>query len=133
MSPADGPNSGGTLVSVVATNLIDSAALRCKFGTVAAVAATFITPSLLSCTAPAAAAGTVTVEVSNNGGSDYSASLVPFTYYATETISSLSVTHGPMRMHPLSAWCHCFLIVGVSLRSWLYDGDCGWNRISQQC
>jgi len=70
---------GGTLVTVTGTNFVNATRSFCRFD-VKLSKTTFITASLLTCVAPAAAggAGAVTLAVSNNNV-DFSAT-TPFTY-----------------------------------------------------
>jgi hypothetical protein len=75
-----GPVDGGTLVTVSGSDLVDTAELRCLFGARLAVA-TFVTDTRVHCTAPAqSAAGTVVVQVSNNGA-DFAAAPGTFLYH----------------------------------------------------
>jgi len=94
--------------------------LSCRFGTVGDVAATYQTAQLVTCVSPAAgAAAAVALEVSNNA-QDFSGSGVIFTYHSTETVTSLSVTHGPERTYILTSFLIvpfvrvCFLFCGLT-------------------
>ena len=66
-APARGPLAGGSMVHVEAGAHSSDEALFCRFGTISQVAATWTSPSLLACAAPAHAAGGVPFAVSGAG------------------------------------------------------------------
>jgi len=73
LSPRTGAAAGGTSVVVHGSNF-EGAAVSCRFGEAAGVAATNVTAGSCTCVAPAGAAGSsVAVEVSTNGV-DYTSS-----------------------------------------------------------
>lgn len=91
VSPASGPTSGGTAVTITGTNFLNGASV--SFGGTAATAVTFNSATQLTATAPARAAGIVGVTVTNPGGLNATKANA-FTYVATPTISSVSPASG---------------------------------------
>lgn len=75
-SPTTGPIAGGTLVQITGSGLLGATAV--VFGTLAAVSFTKISDSLLVAVAPAQAAGSKPVKVTNASGQ--STTTAPFTY-----------------------------------------------------
>lgn len=78
--PTSGPTSGGTVVTVTATELLSIA--TCRFGTLAAAGATVLSSTVVKCESPAQSAGVTNVEVTNNG-QDYTLLTRQFVYYGT--------------------------------------------------
>ena len=66
VSPASGPNTGGTPVAITGTSL--TGALGVKFGSTAATSFTVNSDTSITATAPAGNAGTVDVTVTTAGG-----------------------------------------------------------------
>jgi hypothetical protein len=112
--PEGGPTQGRTLVSVVGSNFLSTPELRCRFGVIE-VAATFITSSLLNCTAPAQTAGAVAVEVSTNGV-DFSASNITYQYVSEVRVVSLLPNSGPLLGHTNVSVISTSLLPGSSCR-----------------
>ena len=95
IDPTSGPTTGNTVVSVYGTDFRSSDLLRCQFHTATPVPATFVTSSVLACISPAAgAAGSGTLEVSNNN-QDYTSDSMVYTYYTPPTVVSLDRSNGP--------------------------------------
>ena len=80
VSPATGPTSGGTVVTITGTNFTGTT--QVDFGSVAATSFTVNSNTSITATAPAEAAGTVDVTVYNAGASATSAA-DDFTYQTT--------------------------------------------------
>jgi hypothetical protein len=78
--PRLGPSIGGTVVTV--TGDVYLASTTCRFGVVDATATTVTSSTLLSCVAPAQAAGAVNLELTSNG-QQFTADRVQFLYYST--------------------------------------------------
>ena len=75
LMPSRGSVTGGTMVSVTGSGFRE-AGLRCRFGgeeVLDGEGAQFVSSSIVACVAPASVSGTgtVAVEVSVNGGSDF--------------------------------------------------------------
>jgi len=93
--PTFGAVSGGTQVTVYGYNFEDRESLKCKFGTVE-VDATYLASTSITCDAPAGVVGTVDVELSMNGGVDYTVSSnVKFDFVPDITVSTISPESGP--------------------------------------
>jgi len=98
--PSSGAARGGTLVQVTGGGfLVGSTGMRCKFGAGEAnrsVAAEVVHSStLLQCKVPRSAAGEMTVEVSSNGGVDFSRSGVLYRMLEDAWISEVQPSSGP--------------------------------------
>ena len=91
LTPADGPTTTGTLVTVTGTGFVPLQTTVTIDG--ASVPATVISATSLTFTAPAHAAGAVPVTVTTPGGSTSPA--LTFTYRATPTAASLLPDSGP--------------------------------------
>jgi hypothetical protein len=91
ITPASGPPSGGTTVTITGTNLSGASAV--DFGT-QAVPFTVVSPTEITAVSPAGAVGAVTVKVTTPGGSTSAAT--PFSYVAAPTISAISPASGPI-------------------------------------
>ena len=92
ISPTTGSNAGGTLVTITGTNLTGTTAVN--FGDAAASSFTVNSPTLITATSPAGAAGTVDVTVTTAGGTSSKSSSDNFTYGSTPAIASISPTSG---------------------------------------
>ena len=80
VEPESGYTFGGAVVSVHIASLPESYDNKCGFGTVRSVYGRWVSTVLVECVAPAHAAGVVPVEVSWNGGAEYTAALISYTY-----------------------------------------------------
>ena len=95
ITPASGPDTGGTTVTISGTNFENGATVL--FGKTAATASTFVSGSQLTAVSPAetvTAPTAVTVQVTNPDGQVGSLSNA-FTFLAPPTITGLSPTSGP--------------------------------------
>ncbi|WDQ35456.1 IPT/TIG domain-containing protein [Paenibacillus marchantiae] len=95
MSPASGPTSGGTTVTLTGTNLTGATAV--KFGATAAASYTVNSATSITATAPAGSLGTVDVTVTTSGGTSATSAVDQYTYMsmAAPTIVGLSPISGP--------------------------------------
>jgi hypothetical protein len=98
--PSSGAARGGTLVQVTGGGfLVGSSGMRCRFGAGEAnrsVAVEVVHSStLLQCKVPRSASGEVTVEVSSNGGADFSGNGVLYRLLEDAWISELQPSSGP--------------------------------------
>ena len=94
VTPALGPEDGGTVVTVRGAGFSDAAAARCRFGG-AAVPARRVARGVLECVAPrAGAAGYAAVEVSMNAR-DYTSDGVHFEYRPPAHVRALAPSAGP--------------------------------------
>jgi alpha-tubulin suppressor-like RCC1 family protein len=95
VSPSEGPNTGGTSVTITGENLGGATAV--KFGTVEASSFTVNSEgTVITAVAPAGSAGTVDVRVTTPEGT--SAPNPPgdqFTYYAVPTLTKIKPNTGP--------------------------------------
>ncbi|OPF75582.1 hypothetical protein VT50_0224465 [Streptomyces antioxidans] len=89
-SPATGPASGGTTVTLTGTNLLNATAV--KFGAVDATSFTVVSATQITAVSPPGS-GTVQITVVTPGGTSNG---VPFTYVAAPVLTSLSPTEGPV-------------------------------------
>ncbi|GMI40209.1 hypothetical protein TrCOL_g8913, partial [Triparma columacea] len=90
VSPSFGATSGGTEVTVSGYNFEDRESIKCKFGA-SEVDGTFLFTTAVACAAPATGAGSVDVEISLNGGVDYtSSSNVDFEFFSDVTIVGIT-------------------------------------------
>ena len=92
LSPATGPQTGGTLVTITGTNF--SGATAVTFGGVAATGYTVVSPTSITVPSPAGT-GTVDVRVTTVGGTSATSAADQFTYVARPTVTSISPTSGP--------------------------------------
>ncbi len=94
VSPASGPSTGGSLVTVTGTNFYAGATVA--FGGALATSATVASPTAIACFTPSGSVGVVTVVVTNADGQ--SATLAGgFTYIGpAPTLSTVSPSSGPM-------------------------------------
>ena len=93
IAPPTGPASGGTKVTISGAGLTGATGVR--FGSVAA-AFTVNSDTSITATAPASAAGTVDVTVSNAGGSSAVVAGDAFAFVAAPTVSGISPRSGPL-------------------------------------
>ena len=94
VSPAVGPTSGGTTVTIAGTGFVPGATVL--FGTASASSVTYVSATQLTAKAPAQAAGTHNVYVTTPGGT--SATNAPaddYSYEATPTVTAVSPSAGP--------------------------------------
>ncbi len=80
LSPASGPVSGGTAVTVTGSGFGTAGAVTVRFGGVVASAVTVVSPTTLTAVSPPHAAGTVTVTVTDGDGSSGPAPGAAFRY-----------------------------------------------------
>lgn len=92
VSPAVGPEWGGTAVTITGTGFMTGAAVT--FDDVAATNVNVSSPTSLTCNTPAGAAGPADVVVTNPDGQE-SAPAALFDYVAPPTVSSVSPSSGP--------------------------------------
>jgi len=90
-SPSSGPASGGTSVTITGTGFASITAVT--FGGTSATGISVVNTTSIVCTAPAHAAGAVSVVVTNSSGSGTKAS--GFTFIAAPTVTSCSPNNGP--------------------------------------
>lgn len=89
-SPKSSLYSGGTNITVVGYNFIDSYTLKCRFDRVV-VPAIFHNANAISCSTPAGLTGdNIQVTASNNGVDFCNPSRNPFKYYSTPRVTSIS-------------------------------------------
>jgi IPT/TIG domain len=96
LQPARGPVYGGTEVTVVGANFVNSTDFSCDVGGRRA-AAVYVDRGTAQCTVPAAAALTataVTIELSNNG-IDYTQHSAVYQYVITPTARAVAPHNGP--------------------------------------
>ena len=96
--PRRGTVFGGTMVSVTGSGFRE-AGLRCRFGgeeVLGGDGAQFVSSSIVACEAPASVSGTgtVAVEVSVNGGSDFTSDRVEYLYEESATVTGLRPSVG---------------------------------------
>ncbi len=93
LSPASGPTTGGTSVTISGTNLAGASAVR--FGTAAATITSSSATQIVA-TAPGGAAGTVDVTVTTPGGTSPTSPADGFSYVlGAPAVSGLSPASGP--------------------------------------
>ncbi len=78
ITPTSGSTAGGTSVTITGTNFTSGATVM--FGTVAATAVTYNSPTYITAISPAESAGTVNVTVTTTGGTSSTSSTDQFTY-----------------------------------------------------
>lgn len=88
VSPASGPTTGGTSVTVTGTNFTGATAVA--FGGTAATAFTVNGPTSITATTPARDAGAADVQVAAPGGTGTSAAAFTFVVYRTLTIRNVA-------------------------------------------
>jgi len=92
ISPASGPATGGTSVTISGTNFTGTTAVT--FGATAATGITVVSATQITATAPAGT-GTVDVRITTPGGTSATSAADQFTYVAAPTVTSISPTSGP--------------------------------------
>jgi hypothetical protein len=92
ISPNVGNTAGGTSVTITGTSF--TGATQVQFGTTNATSFTVNSATQITATAPAEAAGTVDVTVTNPGGTSSTSSSDQFTYYNTPTVTNVSPNGG---------------------------------------
>ncbi|MBW3497584.1 putative Ig domain-containing protein [Janthinobacterium sp. NKUCC08_JDC] len=93
VTPASGPSTGGTAVTITGTGFTGVTAL--KFGANNGVAITVVNATTMTATSPAGSAGTVNVTVTASGGTSATGAANQFTYIPAPTVTSISPTAGP--------------------------------------
>ncbi|WP_198511193.1 putative Ig domain-containing protein [Janthinobacterium sp. 67] len=93
VSPASGPTTGGTSVTITGTGFTGATAV--KFGATNATGYTVNSATQITATAPAGSAGTVNVTVTTAGGTSATGAANQFTYIPAPTVTSISPTAGP--------------------------------------
>ncbi|MDZ5637369.1 beta strand repeat-containing protein, partial [Janthinobacterium sp. GMG1] len=93
VSPASGPATGGTAVTITGTGFTGVTAL--KFGANNGVSVTVVNATTMTATSPAGSAGTVNVTVTASGGTSATGAANQFTYIPAPTVTSISPTAGP--------------------------------------
>ena len=93
VSPRAGPIAGGSTVTITGTHFVNNPTVA--FGGTAATDVTVVSPTKLTATTPAEAAGTVDVTVNNGSGSSATSSADHYTYDAVPTVTAVSPTAGP--------------------------------------
>jgi large repetitive protein len=94
VSPAAGPLAGGTSVTITGTGL--SGATLVDFGSVAATKVVVVSPTQITATSPAEAAGTVDVTVTTAGGVSATSTADQFAYLIAPTVTAVSPIVGPL-------------------------------------
>jgi hypothetical protein len=92
ISPTNGPLAGGTAVTITGTGFVTSATVT--IGGSSATSVGFVSATSLTATAPAHAAGTVNVVVTNPDTQTGTGTSL-YTYLAAPTVSAISPTSGP--------------------------------------
>ncbi|KAJ1478186.1 hypothetical protein T484DRAFT_1818402, partial [Baffinella frigidus] len=94
--PSRGSVAGGAVVSVVGTALAGSAGVQCRFGAavVRGSEVRVVSSTLVTCLSPTSAGGVVALEVSVNGGADYSSSGRTYLFERAVVLSSVVPSRG---------------------------------------
>ena len=94
ISPATGPEHGGTTITLAGSDFAVPEALVCEFGSSdLRVAAHWISPAAVTCVAPANQPSTVEVRLSTNG-QQFVTAPTPYTFHATAAVLALAPTSG---------------------------------------
>ncbi len=93
ISPTSGATAGGTTVTITGTGFAGATAIT--FGATAATGFTVNSPTQITATSPAGAAGTVDIRVTTPGGTSATSAADQFTYAAAPTVTALSANRGP--------------------------------------
>jgi len=93
VSPGAGPTTGGTSVTITGTGF--TGATGVTFGGTAATGVSVVSPTTITATAPAHAAGTVDVVVTTPGGTSATGADDQYTYLAAPEVTSVSPSSGP--------------------------------------
>ena len=94
VSPTSGPTTGGTVVTITGTGFTGVTAVR--FGATNALSRTVNSPTSITATSPARAAGTVDITVITPAGTSATSAADQFTYGSAPAISSSTPTSGPV-------------------------------------
>ena len=94
LSPATGPRTGGTVVTLTGTGLTRASAVR--FGATTTTDVVRVSSTTLRVTAPAHATGPVDVTVTTPGGTSAATPATRYAYGRPPVVSGLSVTAGPL-------------------------------------
>ncbi|MBN9082827.1 MAG: hypothetical protein BGP04_01380 [Rhizobiales bacterium 62-17] len=92
ISPTSGPTGGGTSVVITGTNFVGVTAVR--FGATNATGFTVVSPTQISATAPAGAAGTVDVTVTAGGSTSATSAADRYTYVTPTSPPTISIAFG---------------------------------------
>ena len=96
VSPNLGPVAGGISVTISGTNFVGlSGDGAVKFGSLNALGYTVNSPTSITATVPAGAAGTVQVQVTAAGGTTANTAADDYTYVAAPDLTDLSPSQGP--------------------------------------
>ncbi len=95
VSPAAGPTSAGTPVTITGTNFAIGFTMV-DFGSNAATSVQVQSPTTLTALAPAGDPGSVDVTVTTAGGTSLESSADQYTYVAAPTVSQVSPNFGPI-------------------------------------
>jgi hypothetical protein len=93
VAPTSGPIAGGTALTITGSNFAAGAAV--SIGGTAATGVTVVNPTTITATAPAHAAGAVSVTVTNPDAQSGTLASA-FTYVAPPTVTSIAPTSGPI-------------------------------------
>jgi hypothetical protein len=102
LSPSGGSVQGNTKVSVKGNGFVlahsgETASYKCRFGTTAIVDGELdIDTGIIYCTSPPMLTGNVHVDISLNGGTDFTDNAIVFEYNALVQFVSISPTNGPV-------------------------------------
>ena len=94
--PSSGPLKGGSAVTVIGSNL-DGSNVQCRFGAavVDETSVLAVSSSTIVCFTPRMiATGKVAVDVTLNGGADFTASDAEYMYVASATVESVKPSRG---------------------------------------
>jgi hypothetical protein len=96
VTPNAGLAVGGTSVMVEVVGAAAADITHCKFGDVAVPVSSVASVNTVTCASPPSTSeDAVAVEISTNGGADFTTSSVYFTYASTPTVFSISPSAGP--------------------------------------
>ncbi len=96
ISPTSGPTGGSTSVTINGNSFTGTTgAGGVKFGGTNATGYTVVSDTRIDATAPAGAAGTVDITVTNGGNTSATVSADQYTYVAAPTVTSVSPITGP--------------------------------------
>jgi len=93
VQPGEGPNAGGTTVTITGANLANASAV--KFGSAEAAGVTVNSSTSITAVSPAGT-GTVDVTVTTPGGTSVSVAADQFTYVAAPTLTKVKPKIGPV-------------------------------------
>ena len=95
VQPSQGPEAGGRLVTVYGAGFLPGE-VACRFGSqvMPVSGATWLSSTHVTCTSPPSMRGTVAVEVSMNGGADFTGSGVEYMYEQGIRLSDLRPSEG---------------------------------------